>query len=166
MLGTQPTGRPNGRPMTGSAKQSILPCKERMDCFAALNDHLNARSIPRREAPGLCMNLTPLRGRGERRMPVAPIRNPPPRLHRRPRREVTASPSRAVFRTPTAARSNLHSVRQPSHPISRALLHWKLSDDGAGASCIVPIGRHPKPFTEADSLARSKQHHQSTLAHD
>jgi hypothetical protein len=28
MLGTQPTGRANARPMTGFAKQSILPCKE------------------------------------------------------------------------------------------------------------------------------------------
>src|SRR5712691_6960092 len=32
----EPTGRANARPMTGSAKQSILPRKERMDCFAAL----------------------------------------------------------------------------------------------------------------------------------
>jgi hypothetical protein len=32
----KPTGRANARPMTGSAKQSILPRKERMDCFAAL----------------------------------------------------------------------------------------------------------------------------------
>ena len=29
----EPTGRANARPMTGSAKQSILPRKERMDCF-------------------------------------------------------------------------------------------------------------------------------------
>jgi len=32
----EPTGRANARPMTGSAKQSILPRKGRMDCFAAL----------------------------------------------------------------------------------------------------------------------------------
>jgi hypothetical protein len=32
----EPTGRANARPMTGSAKQSIVPHKERMDCFAAL----------------------------------------------------------------------------------------------------------------------------------
>src|SRR6202166_4380087 len=32
----EPTGRANARPMTGSAKQSISPRKERMDCFAAL----------------------------------------------------------------------------------------------------------------------------------
>src|SRR5258706_11099993 len=31
----EPTGRANARPMTGSAKQSILPRKERMDCFVA-----------------------------------------------------------------------------------------------------------------------------------
>src|SRR3982074_3383093 len=35
MLGTQPTGRANARPMTGSAKQSMLLQKERMDCFVA-----------------------------------------------------------------------------------------------------------------------------------
>src|SRR5437762_2850257 len=29
----EPTGRANARPMTGSAKQSILLRKERMDCF-------------------------------------------------------------------------------------------------------------------------------------
>src|SRR5258708_17825824 len=32
----EPTGRANARPMTGSAKQSIAPRKERMDCFVAL----------------------------------------------------------------------------------------------------------------------------------
>ena len=32
----EPTGRPNGRPMTGSAKQSILSLRGKMDCFASL----------------------------------------------------------------------------------------------------------------------------------
>src|SRR5450432_523799 len=31
----EPTGRANARPMTGSAKQSILPREERVDCFVA-----------------------------------------------------------------------------------------------------------------------------------
>jgi len=31
----EPTGRANARPMTGSAKQSIAPPKEGMDCFVA-----------------------------------------------------------------------------------------------------------------------------------
>src|SRR5258705_9271005 len=31
----EPTGRANARPMTGSAKQSMEPRKERMDCFVA-----------------------------------------------------------------------------------------------------------------------------------
>ena len=53
------------------------------------------------------------------------------------------------FRTPSSAQSNLHSARQPSHSTSRAFLHWRLSDDGPGASRIVPVGRHPKPFTKA-----------------
>jgi hypothetical protein len=31
----EPPGRANARPMTGSAKQSISPRKEGMDCFVA-----------------------------------------------------------------------------------------------------------------------------------
>src|SRR6267143_875765 len=38
----------------------------------------------------------------------------------------------------------------PPRHTSRGFLHWRLSDDGPGASRIVPDGRHPKPFTEAD----------------
>jgi hypothetical protein len=34
----------------------------------------------------------------------------------------------------------------------RGCLHWRLSDDGPGASRIVPIGRHPKPFTKAEVM--------------
>jgi hypothetical protein len=30
------------------------------------------------------------------------------------------------------------------------LLHWRLSHDGPGASLIVAMGRHPKPFTNPD----------------
>src|SRR6267378_6429868 len=37
----------------------------------------------------------------------------------------------------------------PPRHTSRGFLHWRLSDDGPGASRIVPDGRHPKPFTEA-----------------
>src|SRR5258707_6380006 len=47
MLGTQPAGRATARPMTGSAKQSIAPRKERMDCFVAdapRNDGLTLRA--------------------------------------------------------------------------------------------------------------------------
>ena len=71
----------------------------------------------------------------------------------KPARIVTLSPSPADFRTPTSAQSNLHSARQPSHPISRAFLHCRLSDDGPGASRIVAMGRHPKPFTNSEVVA-------------
>src|SRR5450432_4373326 len=37
----------------------------------------------------------------------------------------------------------------PCHA-SRGFLHWRLSDDGPGASRIVPDGRHPKPFTRTE----------------
>src|SRR5882762_2116175 len=68
----------------------------------------------------------------------------------KPAGTITSSPSPADFRTPPPPPSNLHSARQPSSPTSRAFLHWRLSDDGPGASRIVPIGRHPKPFTETE----------------
>jgi hypothetical protein len=46
---------------------------ERADCFARNDVELQTRiRIPRREAPEWCMKLSPNRGRGERRMPVAP----------------------------------------------------------------------------------------------
>ena len=34
--------------------------------------------------------------------------------------------------------------------IYRGFLPWRLSDAGPGASRIVPMGRHPKPFTISD----------------
>jgi len=48
------------------------------------------------------------------------------------------------------SRSNLHSAPQPPIPY-RGFLPWRLSDAGPGASRIVPMGRHPKPFTTTDS---------------
>jgi len=39
----------------------------------------------------------------------------------------------------------------PPHHTSRGFLHWRLSDDGPGASRIVPDGRHPKPFTKNET---------------
>src|SRR5712675_2864367 len=41
----------------------------------------------------------------------------------------------------------------PPRHTSRGFLHWRLSDDGPGASRIVPDGRHPKPFTRGDIAA-------------
>src|SRR6267143_3769477 len=38
----------------------------------------------------------------------------------------------------------------PPRHTSRGFLHWRLSDDGPGASRIVPDGRHPKPFTNPE----------------
>src|SRR6266850_597269 len=42
----------------------------------------------------------------------------------------------------------------PPRHTSRGFLHWRLSDDGPGASRIVPDGRHPKPFTKTDDMRR------------
>jgi hypothetical protein len=53
----EPTGRANARPMTGSAKQSIVPRKERMDCFIAsllaMTPLISTTGLrpPRRDAP-------------------------------------------------------------------------------------------------------------------
>ena len=60
--------------IASEAKQSIAPRKERMDCFAALamtkNPHTTSTS--RRDAPEALFSSAAQRGRGERRMPVAP----------------------------------------------------------------------------------------------
>jgi hypothetical protein len=47
----EPQGRANARPMTGSAKQSIAPRKERMDYFAALAMTWTSRCHPSRHRP-------------------------------------------------------------------------------------------------------------------
>jgi hypothetical protein len=44
----------------------------------------------------------------------------------------------------------------PPRHTSRGFLHWRLSDDGPGASRIVPIGRHPKPFTKPEVVIPSR----------
>jgi hypothetical protein len=65
----EPTGRANARPMTGSAKQSIKPRKERMDCLAACasrnNTTRHAPAISRHDLPESCINPLPNRGRRE-----------------------------------------------------------------------------------------------------
>jgi hypothetical protein len=51
----EPTGRANARPMTGSAKQSIVPRKERMDCSApaALRARVESTRISHHSSPTL-----------------------------------------------------------------------------------------------------------------
>src|SRR6202158_5977552 len=58
--------------MTGSARPDARPCAVSKDL--ALNRRYSrcTSASPRREAPELCMNLSPNRGRGECRVPVAP----------------------------------------------------------------------------------------------
>jgi hypothetical protein len=74
----EPTGRANARPMTGSAKQSISPREERMDCFVAYAPRSNdgepcTHPHPRGAiASELCKLSSPDRGRGECRVPAAP----------------------------------------------------------------------------------------------
>jgi hypothetical protein len=72
----EPTGRANARPMTGSAKQSIEPCKERMDCFVACalrNDTTrHAPAISRHDLPESCTNPSPERAQGMPGAPIAP----------------------------------------------------------------------------------------------
>src|SRR6195256_2100297 len=59
--------------IASEAKQSILPLRGEMDCFAALAMTSKRAFTPsRREAPRGVDESSALRGRGERRMPVAP----------------------------------------------------------------------------------------------
>ena len=72
----EPTGRANARPMTGSAKQSISPHKERMDCFVASLLAMTTHTLPHSRGakrPSDAKNFRPLfRGRRECRAPDAP----------------------------------------------------------------------------------------------
>ena len=73
----EPAGRANARPMTGSAKQSILPLCGEMDCFVAPLLAMTTRrtsAFPRRVSPGLCKSFHPRerRGRRESRVRAAP----------------------------------------------------------------------------------------------
>jgi hypothetical protein len=60
--------------MTGSAKQSISPQRKYGLLRFARNDEESGYNFApsRRDAPEALMDLPPLRGRGERRMPAAP----------------------------------------------------------------------------------------------
>ena len=64
----EPTGRANARPITGSAKRSTEPCKERMDCFVACaprNDTTrHAPAISRHDLPESWIILHPTEGAG------------------------------------------------------------------------------------------------------
>jgi hypothetical protein len=74
----EPTGRANARPMTGSAKQSILSFCCCMDCFVASLLAMTANTDTRSRSrgairPRFAKNFRPEnRGRGECRAPDAP----------------------------------------------------------------------------------------------
>jgi len=71
------------------------------------------------------------------------------------RHHLTATLSHLAFTVNTAIKS---PWRPPQHPhlISRAFLHWRLSDDGPRASRIGAMDRHPKPFTLATWQAKRR----------
>jgi hypothetical protein len=60
--------------IASAAKQSILSLRGEMDCFAALAMTISRHACKSRDAkrPSRYIYLPPLRGRGERRVPVAP----------------------------------------------------------------------------------------------
>ena len=99
-----------------------------------------SKSIRRRDTPRL--GPTPVRYCIPHRMHPRNASSTLPNQSRsaKPAGTITSSPSPTDFRTPPPPPSNLHSARQPSYPTSRAFLHWRLSDDGPGASRIVSIG--------------------------
>jgi hypothetical protein len=116
-----------------------------------------SKSIRRRDTPRL--GPTPVRYCIPHRMHP---RNPSSTLPNqsrsaKPAGTITSSSSPADFRTPPPPPSNLHSARQPSDPTSRAFLHWRLSDDGPGASRIVSIGR-PDLADQAGHVGFVPQH--------
>jgi hypothetical protein len=59
---------------SAATKQSILSLRGAMDCFASLAMTVSKHAFapPRRDAPELCKNLPPDRGRRERRVLAAP----------------------------------------------------------------------------------------------
>src|SRR6266481_4036248 len=71
----EPTGRANARPMTGSAKQSISPRKERMDCFVASLLAMTADTTSRPRGamrPSCAFNFRPIEGVGNAGCPLHP----------------------------------------------------------------------------------------------
>src|SRR5260370_40528468 len=62
----EPTGRANARPMTGSAKQSILSSRGGMDCFAALAMTVDRHdvSFSRHELPEVLHFVGPRKSEG------------------------------------------------------------------------------------------------------
>src|SRR6266581_3010720 len=133
MLGTQPTGRANARPMTGSAKQSMAPRKERMDCFAALAMTWNCRrdfTTSPRNAPEALMNLPPKEGVGNAGCPL----HPRPRVHL-----VLVERTRVTTSTPESpdvpARNGFNGFLR-ALPGDRALLPPSPTD----MSCLSPVG--------------------------
>jgi hypothetical protein len=72
----EPTGRANARPMTGSAKQSTLSFRGKMDCFASLGRNSELRhgfSMLRGRCGGVALHLS--HGRGRRAAPGEGIRS-------------------------------------------------------------------------------------------
>ncbi|MDF3036831.1 MAG: integrase [Paucimonas sp.] len=63
-----------------------------------------------------------------------------------------AAPSRLAFRR---QRRDQIAIAPRVTVGTSSPARWRLSDDGPGASQIVAMGRHPKPFTRAD-IARPR----------
>ena len=55
------------------------------------------------------------------------------------------------------------ALMAPSRPTDRGFLPWRVSDDGPGASRVVAMGRHPKPFTRTDMDVLRTQRGRSPL---
>src|SRR3981189_1386298 len=112
--------------------QSILPRKERMDCFAALamTKNPDVRSPSRREAPEALLDLPPKEGVGNAGCPL----HPRPRVHL-----VVVERTRVTTSTPESpdvpARNGFNGFLR-ALPGDRAVLPPSPAD----MSCLSPVG--------------------------
>src|SRR5712691_11498891 len=119
--------------IASEAKQSILPRKERMDCFAALAMTWNCRrdfAISQHEAPEPLMNLPPKKGVGNAGCPL----HPQSRVH-----FVLVERTRATTSTPESPDV---PARNGFNGFLRALLGDRalLPPSSADMSCLSPVG--------------------------
>ncbi len=117
--------------IASGAKQSIFLFVATMDCFAALAMTLNIRPRPRgAKRPRPCMKSYAHRGRGERRMPVAPAASRALGIGR------THTSKRVHRNHPTFPHAMVLTVSFALSPVTGLVCHRRLRIK----SCLSPVG--------------------------